>query len=913
MGMASRRAALVMVAAALTAALTLDAAAAEGRIRLTVTSPLPFSNVPMDPTLDFPAAIESLQLPGVLDPNSIEVVDVATGQPVPCAVSEDFAYADKGRVEWVIQDPARMVYDIRFRTIEERPPLRPADYTPPIGVGDLLRYNAGEPRPFALPYVSGLVDLTGDGRRDLVGCWNYAYRPGWPWDGIICYPRVGDEDAFLFADLVRVRHVTEPGSRDFRHFSTVYMMADFADLNGDGLVDVVYSPRSGNKLHLYLNTGERDDGGMPVFAAAGALARPANAWGPIRALDLNGDGAMDLVACAVYGESSQRAHEAFYLKNTNGAGWPIEPADPVDLSVGRAPCFFDVDGDGALDAVSFEPPPEGGWQTKHHVVWRRNEGGDPPQFGPAEPVEGIEPVYPASMAAVREGKQQGLLIVRDLYQSVAFYVHAPNEETPAHFRRGPTAASLSAVMSLSDQAWPCVCDWDGDGDHDLLVGGGYGWPRIVINEGTAARPAYAEAQFILADGEPIHLVRNDVLGEPHHWHNMGYSYPSYVDWDADGLPDLMLPNETNRIFWYRNTGTRRVPEFGARGQLLVDGYPDSPEMRRLSAERALDATYPTEEERPFFWRTGAAFADWNGDGLMDLATHDGHTRKLTLFVRYRSESGALGLKKERPLNLTDGRLIDDAIVARSAHWTESFRPTDWDGDGLTDLIYNCAGTEAAKGSIYLLRNAGDAGGPVFEAPVTLCCFGTPIKVTSHGPNAWVADMDGDARPDVLTCVEWSVYPFYSHAAVMMKARPTYEIAFVGATPWTRRGRVWQTLAYKAVTLRHARGMLLNDGLAGVFEGGSDSVDSRWVQRPQGWAHDGGRQLSGEPGGHLHALVGVGRGLAEFIDGPADAVDAVAEGVCGYKVLREGASHQLTDEAGRVAGEADQRPVSPLQQ
>ena len=52
-----------------------------------------------------------------------------------------------------------------------------------IGVGDLLRYNAGQPRPLALIYPARLVDLTGDGTLDLVGCWNYAYRPGWPWTG----------------------------------------------------------------------------------------------------------------------------------------------------------------------------------------------------------------------------------------------------------------------------------------------------------------------------------------------------------------------------------------------------------------------------------------------------------------------------------------------------------------------------------------------------------------------------------------------------------------------------------------------------------------------------------------------------------------------------------------------------------
>jgi len=266
-----------------------------GALTLTVTSPLPFPKIPLDPVIDFCAAIKEQTLPGVLDPNSIRVIDIAAGETVPCAVTEDFAYGSKGRVEWVIQQPDHTVYEIRFQTAKQRPPLLPAKYTPLIGVGDLLRYNAHEPRPIVLPYLSGLVDLTGDGKPDLVGCWNYAYRPGWPWDGIVCYPRVGEPDRFEFGDLVRVRYVETPDSKEFRHFSKTYMTADFADLNKNGLVDVVFSPSGGDQIYLYLNSGARDSGGMPVFVAHGALPRHTEAWGPCRAVDLNGDRNIDFV------------------------------------------------------------------------------------------------------------------------------------------------------------------------------------------------------------------------------------------------------------------------------------------------------------------------------------------------------------------------------------------------------------------------------------------------------------------------------------------------------------------------------------------------------------------------------------------------------------------------------------------
>ena len=160
----------------------------DNSVTCTVTSPLPCPKIPLDPAIA--VLIRGGRLPGVLDPGSIHVIDSKTGRSVPHALSEDFAYGDKGRVQWVIEDPTHTEYEIRFRTAVRRPPLSAHNVVPMIGTGDLLRYNAAEPRPFALPYPSRLVDLTGDGRRDLVGCWSYGYAPGQPWGGIFCYPRV---------------------------------------------------------------------------------------------------------------------------------------------------------------------------------------------------------------------------------------------------------------------------------------------------------------------------------------------------------------------------------------------------------------------------------------------------------------------------------------------------------------------------------------------------------------------------------------------------------------------------------------------------------------------------------------------------------------------------------------------------
>ena len=373
-------------------------------IRLTVTTPLKYANTPLDPSIDFADLIARAGASGVFDPNSVEVYNPATGERVPHAISEDFAYSDKGRIEFVIGDPTHREFLIRFATADERPRLELQSPTPQIGVGDLLCYNAGQARPINVSYSAGLEDLNGDGRLDLTGSWNYAHRPGWPWDGIFCYDRT-PVDGFEFAALARLRF-TQPEPQVPRFFSHIYMAIDFADFNRDGRLDLVVTRRSTNLAEFYLDSGTREVSGLPRFKAAGSVQ--IGNWQACCAVDLDKDGAVDLVV------------DGTYLRNENRAGWPFRSADPVQLDAGRHPCFLDVDADGRLDAVCLHGAPTTE-PNFYKVAWRRNLGGTPPQFDAERLLDGVDLPEVSQVTSWHAQSDSGLIVQHGVFQELSIF------------------------------------------------------------------------------------------------------------------------------------------------------------------------------------------------------------------------------------------------------------------------------------------------------------------------------------------------------------------------------------------------------------------------------------------------------------------------------------------------------------
>ncbi|MEZ6059803.1 MAG: FG-GAP-like repeat-containing protein [Planctomycetaceae bacterium] len=140
-------------------------------------------------------------------------------------------------------------------------------------------------------------------------------------------------------------------------------------------------------------------------------------------------------------------------------------------------------------------------------------------------------------------------------------------------------------------------DWDNDGDFDLLLGDkNRGRLFRQMNEGSSAEPKFTGRNIpVLSDSKPFEL-------------NGGMTAPYLVDWDADGLMDLVCGNFGDSygdgpgggIFWYRNIGHAGDPQF-AKPVTLIPPSPRGTET-------------PTRPDSGLY----VDVVDYNGDGQLDL-------------------------------------------------------------------------------------------------------------------------------------------------------------------------------------------------------------------------------------------------------------------------------------------------------
>ena len=123
-----------------------------------------------------------------------------------------------------------------------------------------------------------------------------------------------------------------------------------------------------------------------------------------------------------------------------------------------------------------------------------------------------------------------------------------------------------------------LADWDADGLFDLLVGGG----RSIIvykNAGTKTAPKFLAPKALENAGGRFR----------------SYPSPYVVDWDGDGIKDLLSGCGVNPIVFYRNEGSNEKPKLAKAVTLEFKG-----DDYHRGVRCRFDLT------------------DWNNDGKLDM-------------------------------------------------------------------------------------------------------------------------------------------------------------------------------------------------------------------------------------------------------------------------------------------------------
>ncbi|MBK7112452.1 MAG: T9SS type A sorting domain-containing protein [Flavobacteriales bacterium] len=315
--------------------------------------------------------------------------------------------------------------------------------------------------------------------------------------------------------------------------------AHAADADGDGDTDLFSIYSSG--LGLSLNNGTGTFGPRQTLGNMSALHDIASG-------DIDGDGDVDLLYGMVDVNGLKIA-----LNNGNGT-FVIPAVDNPTASQRFGSMLVDVDADGDLDMVHGDP-------SEDRYEWYANDG-----TGGFGPVQTIGTVTASTINAIlwKDLNGDGLKDLVAATDDDARIVWFPNLGSGSF---GPEQSGIT----LNGARGVDVADMDGDGDLDIAAtsfSGGGVYYALNNGSGVFGTPVLITG----ASNGPIHLIADDM--------------------DGDGDPDLIVTaNLGDQVDWYENY-------FGSAYRLEGTLYHD------LNADGAYDANEPgavwyTVQSTPF--------------------------------------------------------------------------------------------------------------------------------------------------------------------------------------------------------------------------------------------------------------------------------------------------------------------------
>ncbi|MGE3311647.1 MAG: FG-GAP repeat domain-containing protein [Limisphaerales bacterium] len=527
----------------------------------------------------------------------------------------------------------------------------------------------------------------------------------------------------------------------------------------------------------FLRTGLENGRKLPLPADVHGSKVRANMW---RTTDYDGDGRLDLLVGVGdwkdYGWDNAYTPEGrwtngplrgfvYFVANIGTSGNPsygppmkvMAGTEPLEVFGWPSPNFADFDSDGDLDLLCGEfldgftyfenigtrgkpayargrrltlPPGARGTPA----AWLAAREAAELPGSPRPLTMDLEMITPTAIDWDKDGDID--LIVGDedgraaLVENTGGFTadRTPQFLPPVYFQQEADELKCGAL------ATPVGCDWDGDGDTDIVSGNTAGY--VVLFENLSgpgvAKPRWAAPKAIEADGRTIRLMAgpNGSIQGPAEakW---GYTTLSVADWDADGLPDLVLNSILGKVVWFRNIGERGAPRLDAARPVEVEW--DGPQP-------TLDFGWLRPEGKALLtqWRTTPVAVDWDRDGLIDLVMLD-QAGYLAFFPRAERGGRLVLMPPRRVLCDTEGAPLRWSRGVAGKSGRRKLCVVDWDGDGRLDILLNSSSANffrqvEARDGRWFFRDMG----PLVEQ-----------NIEGHDVSPTTVDFRGDGVPDFL--------------------------------------------------------------------------------------------------------------------------------------------------------------------
>ncbi len=314
------------------------------------------------------------------------------------------------------------------------------------------------------------------------------------WDGV-------DSNGFLAGARGSARAITERGTVENL---AMPLAVQAADMNGDGLVDIITSDLDGY-LRIYFNSGTAQE---PKFTHAEII--------PVYLSRFNWSN-----------QAFQTYRHTWKIGVVNNA--PNQPKDIILGNYGGEVAY--LKNFGSVAAPDFRQPKE----VDEIIINTSRDGklwGN--LFAPI--------VYDWD----GDGKPD-LLIGEGSYSANAVHLLL-NQGTPAAPRFALEHRHYLAYGDGREQLAPAVVDFNGDGNPDLLVGDRKGTINVYLSNGKWTKGSELKFSSELSFG------RSRLTGAV---------YPAVADFNGDGLFDIIVGKTNGRIGLALNTGTKEQPKFDA--------------------------------------------------------------------------------------------------------------------------------------------------------------------------------------------------------------------------------------------------------------------------------------------------------------------------------------------------------------